>query len=127
MLGDFLPTLGSRYLVLQANSLTGPAGDNAADVGMTIPSSDEVVELVVANELNTEPIADAGGPYVSNEGSEITFDASRSTDAEQSSDSLTYQGIWTTTDRSSTRNCSGRKFRSRFSTTSTIRPRSPSA
>ena len=61
MLGDFLPTLGSRYLVLQANSLTGPAGDNAADVGMTIPSSDQVIELVVANELNTEPIADAGG------------------------------------------------------------------
>ena len=91
VLGDFLPTLGSRYLVLQANSLTGPAGDNAADVGMTIPSSDEVVELVVANELNTEPIADAGGPYVSDEGSAITFDASRSTDAEQSSDSLTYQ------------------------------------
>ncbi len=91
VLGDFQPTLGSRYTVLVAGGLSGPAQDDAASVGMTIPGSDAVIELVVTTELNTPPIADAGGPYVGVEGTSVRFDGSASVDAEQSSDSLSYE------------------------------------
>lgn len=91
LLENFQPTLGSRYTVVVAGGLSGPANDDAASLGMTIPGSDAVIELVVTNELNTPPIADAGGPYVGVEGSSIQLDGSASVDAEQSASSLTYE------------------------------------
>ncbi|MEZ6127960.1 MAG: Calx-beta domain-containing protein [Planctomycetaceae bacterium] len=40
---------------------------------------------------NTAPIADAGGPYVVNEGSEVTLNASGSSDAQDADSNLTFE------------------------------------
>ncbi|QDV81438.1 Serine-aspartate repeat-containing protein D precursor [Stieleria magnilauensis] len=90
LLGDYQPTLSSRYLVLQASGVSGPASDNASDVGMTIPGSDSVVELVVTTLINSPPIADAGGPYSGVEGTQFILDATNSFSAKQSSETLEY-------------------------------------
>nr|WP_161501299.1 SdrD B-like domain-containing protein [Rhodopirellula sp. SM50] len=89
-LGDYQPTLSSRYLVLQASGVSGPTSDNASDVGMTIPGSDAVVELVVTTLINSPPIADAGGPYNGVEGTVLVLDATNSFSAKQSSETLDY-------------------------------------
>ncbi len=51
--------------------------------------SDPVAVSITIYSVNDAPVADAGGPYETNEGSVIGFDASGSTDVE--SDPLTYE------------------------------------
>ncbi|MEM6688880.1 MAG: SdrD B-like domain-containing protein, partial [Planctomycetota bacterium] len=91
LLDDFQPQPMSRYVVLQAASITGPSSDNATGVGMELANSDTEIELIANNSVNTTPTADAGGPYVVSERANIVFDASASIDNEQASDELLYE------------------------------------
>ena len=70
---------------------------NAGNVGFRLTQDSntiglDAVEIIVHHgPANTAPTADAGGPYVVNEGGSVLLDASGSSDPDQSTASLTFE------------------------------------
>jgi len=86
----------TAYLVPGKDSATSPPDGHTVGAGTGIAFT----ITVPSPPINQPPVADAGGPYIGNEGTAITFDASGSGDAD--GDTLYYRwdfdsdGVWDT-------------------------------
>jgi hypothetical protein len=97
--GSYVPVNADVFTIVSATSVTGQfhglaEGDEVMFGGEPLTVNYTATGVTLTANLNSPPVADAGGPYAVDEGAPLTLDASASSDPDELTAGFTYAIDW---------------------------------